>query len=155
MPAKTAAVDDLTAAFRPIFTEQGAAQARSYVETLEAMEQQLATERSRRGRSPGRDTRPARRHARHQRPDRRRRLRKLPQILARTDALVTVVETNLHNFELADSIPTAGLPTTAVTWQLMALPPADRGRGVGGVGTGRRRTAVAGRRRVIRAGAGG
>ena len=48
-------------------------------------------------------------------------LQQLPAILARIDALVTTVEANLHNFELADSIPTAGLPTTAVTWQL-ALP---------------------------------
>ena len=44
VPAKTTAVDDLTAAFRPVFSEQGAAQARGYLGTLEAMQQQLTTE---------------------------------------------------------------------------------------------------------------
>ena len=44
VPAKTRAVDELTAAFRPVFTAQGAAQARGYVDTLEAMHQQLTTQ---------------------------------------------------------------------------------------------------------------
>ena len=122
VPAKTTAVDELTAAFRPVFTEQGAAQARDYVDTLEAMQQQLTTEAlpgvaSMLGVTPeelgatlATDV-----------PTVAAGLQQLPAILARIDALVTTVEANIHNFELADSMPTAGLPTTAVTWQL-ALP---------------------------------
>ena len=53
---------------------------------------------------------------------------------------MTTVEANLHNFELADSIPTAGLPTTAVTWQL-ALPAGVLivAGAAGAIATGRRR----------------
>ena len=119
VPAKTSAVDELTAAFRPVFTEQGAAQARAYVDTLEAMQQQLTTEAlpamaAMLDVTPDQLTATLAADA----PTVAAGLQQLPAILARIDALVTTVEANLHNFELADSMPTRGLPATAVTWQL-------------------------------------
>ena len=120
VPAKTTAVDELTAAFRPVFTAQGAAQARGYVDTLQAMQGQLTTEAlpgvatmlgvtpEELGATLAADV-----------PTVSAGLEQLPAVLSRIDALVTTVEANIHNFELADSMPTAGLPTTAVTWQLV------------------------------------
>ena len=143
VPAKTTAVDQLTVAFRPIFTEQGAAQARGHVDTLEAMQQQLTTEAlpgvatmlgvtpEELGATLATDV-----------PTVAAGLQQLPAILARIDALVTTVESNIHTFQLADSIPTAGLPTTAVTWQL-ALPAGVLvAAGAAGAVAGRRRRAV-------------
>ena len=142
VPAKTTAVDDLMAAFRPVFTEQGAAEARGYVDTLEAMQQELTTEAlpgvatmlgvttEELGATLATDV-----------PTVAAGLQALPAILARIDALVTTVEENLHNFELADSIPTTGLPTTAVTWQLVLPAGVLIGAGAAAaIATGRRRT---------------
>ena len=141
VPAKSTAVDELTAAFRPIFTEQGAAQARGYVDTLEAMQQQLTAEAL-----------PGVANALGMTPEQlggtlaadvptvAAGLQQFPAILARIDALVTTVEANIHNFELADSMPTAGIPTTAVTWQL-ALPAGTLivAGAAGAIASGRRR----------------
>jgi hypothetical protein len=53
---------------------------------------------------------------------------------------VTTVEANIHIFEVADSTPTAGLPTTAVTWRL-AFPAGAliEAGAAGAIATGRRR----------------
>jgi hypothetical protein len=145
VPAKTASVDDLTAAFRPIFTEQGAAQARGYVGTLQAMERQLTTEAlPDMAAQLGLTTDQLVTTVATSVPSVATGLQQLPQILARADALVTVVEANVHNFALADSLPTGGLPTTSITWQLMV--PASLlivGGAAGAVTRTRRRVGVA------------
>ena len=143
VPTKTTAVDDLTAAFRPVFTEQGAEQARGYLGTLEAMQQQLTTEAlpgvaamlgvtpEELGATLAADV-----------PTVAAGLEQLPAVLARTDALVTTVEANIDNFELADSIPSGGLPTTAVTWQLLLPSGVLLVLGIAGAVATRRRPAV-------------
>jgi hypothetical protein len=143
VPAKTTAVDDLTAAFRPVFTEQGAAGARNYVTTLDAMQQQLTTEAlpgvaAMLGVTPEELGATLAVDA----PAVAAGLEELPAVLARTDALVRTVGANIDNFELADSMPTAGLPATAVTWQLLVPSGGLLVLGIAGAVATRRRPAV-------------
>jgi hypothetical protein len=42
----------------------------------------------------------------------------MPQILTRFDGLVTAIEQNVKNFQLADSVPTEGTHTTMLEAQL-------------------------------------
>ncbi|HET6832244.1 MAG TPA: hypothetical protein VFH30_00145 [Acidimicrobiales bacterium] len=143
VPTKTAAVDDLTVSFRPLFTEQGAAQARGYVETLNAMGEQLTAEAL-----PAiagmLDVTPERLGATlaHDVPTVATGLQQLPAILARLDGLVSVVEANVHNFQLADSMPTEALPTTAVAWQLVLPAAILIVAGAVGAASGTRRVAT-------------
>jgi hypothetical protein len=120
VPAKTHAVDDMTAAFRPIFTTQSAAQARTFVTTLKALDTQLTTQAL-----PGLagmiNVTPQQLSTTLATsfPTTATGLQQLPAILGRIDALVNAVTNNVENFKLADSIPTKSAPTTDVTWQLV------------------------------------
>ena len=119
-PPKTRAVDRLTDALRPVFTTQSATQARGYVTTLQAMDAQL-TQQVLPGLASQLHTSPQQLStnlAEHF-PTVATGLQQMPAILGRIDALVTGVSHNLHDFQLADAIPSKDLPTTDVEWQFV------------------------------------
>jgi hypothetical protein len=119
VPTKAKAVDQMTNAFRPVFTSQGASQARAYLTTVEAMDRQLTSQAV-----------PGLAAMLHVTPTQLATslgksfpavgagLTQLPQILTRFDVLVTLIEHNVTNFHLADSIPTKGTHTTMLEAQL-------------------------------------
>jgi hypothetical protein len=139
VPAKTHAVDNMTAAFRPIFTTQSTEQARSYIATLRAMDTQLTTETL-----PGLAA--MLKEAPQQftgslastYPEIATGLQEMPAILGRIDALVAVVSDNIDNFTLADAVPTSTLSATGVESQL-AIPAAVLVVAAAGLATGERR----------------
>ncbi|WP_235214875.1 hypothetical protein [Rhodococcus opacus] len=116
-PAKAKAVDDLTAAFGPVFTDQGAAAVRSDFTVIEKMSDQLQT-----------DTVPALAGAlkmdpaqfqafmTENFPDVATGMAQLNEIVPRFGALVAGIEGNVDNFQQAASIPTAAQDTTTLTW---------------------------------------
>jgi len=120
VPAKAEAVDDLTAALRPIFTTQTAAQARADVNTLRAMDDELGA-RALPALAGMLHVTPAQLEASlaDEFPTVAAGLQQFPAILVRLDGVVTALERNLDNFRLADSIPTSGRPTTDVVWYLI------------------------------------
>lgn len=119
VPAKTQAVDNMTNAFRPVFTTQGAAQTRQYLQTVEAMDTQLNNQAL-----PGLagllKVTPAQldRSLGTSFPAVATGLKQLPAILGRFNVLVTKIQDNVTNFQQADSIPTKGTPTTLLQAQL-------------------------------------
>ncbi|ANS32520.1 hypothetical protein R1CP_39685 (plasmid) [Rhodococcus opacus] len=120
VPAKTQAVDDLTAAFGPIFTDEGVAAVRSDMDVIQKMSDQLQAE-----------TAPALAEAMEMDPVQFQSfmgenypavaagMGQLNDILPRFQALVTGMEQNVDNFQQAASIPTATQPTTTLTWWLI------------------------------------
>jgi hypothetical protein len=124
VPAKTHAVDNMTAAFRPIFTTQSTEQARSYIATLHAMDTQLTAE-ALPGLAAMLKVTPQQftESLASAFPEIATGLQELPAILGRIDTLVTTVSDNIDNFTLADAIPTRTLSATGVEWQL-AIPAA-------------------------------
>jgi hypothetical protein len=120
VPAKTAAAEELTTAFRPVFTEQSTAQARDYVETLQAMDTQLTGE-AMPTLAAMLQLSPEQLAAtmRQEYPTVSAGLQELPAVLTRLDGLVTIVEHNVDNFQIADSFPSQGLPATAIGGQLV------------------------------------
>jgi hypothetical protein len=120
VPGKTRAVDEMTEAFRPIFTTQSATVARGYVSTLQAMDKQLTTQAlpglagmlnvtpQQLGTTLATDF-----------PAIATGLQQMPAILGRIDALVTAVGGNVQNFQLANAVPTTKAPATAVEWQFV------------------------------------
>ncbi|RZL77298.1 MAG: hypothetical protein EOP32_25440 [Rhodococcus sp. (in: high G+C Gram-positive bacteria)] len=119
VPAKTQAVDDLTAAFGPIFTDEGVAAVRSDMDVIQKMSDQLQAE-----------TAPALAEALKMDPTQFQSfmgqnypavaagMGQLNDILPRFQALVTGMEHNVDHFQQAASIPTATQPTTTLTWWL-------------------------------------
>ncbi|WP_237727136.1 hypothetical protein [Rhodococcus jostii] len=117
VPAKAKAVDDLTAAFGPVFTDQGAAEVRSDFTVIEKMSTQLEA-----------DTVPALAGAlkmdpaqfqafmTENFPDVATGMAQLSEILPRFQALVAGIEGNVDNFQQAASIPTGGQDTTMLIW---------------------------------------
>ncbi|MBC2637872.1 MULTISPECIES: hypothetical protein [unclassified Rhodococcus (in: high G+C Gram-positive bacteria)] len=120
VPVKTKAVDDLTAAFGPIFTEEGVAAVRSDMDVIQKMSDQLQAE-----------TAPALAEALKMDPtqfqsfmgqnfpDVAAGMGQLNDILPRFQALVAGMERNVESFQQAASIPTATQPTTTLTWWLI------------------------------------
>jgi hypothetical protein len=140
-PAKTRGVDRLNEAFRPIITTQSAAQARSYLTTLQAMQTQLTNQAL-----PGLA---AELHVTPQQlsttlaagfPTVATGLQQLPAILGRIGTLVDAVGNNVGNFRLADAIPTKDLPTSDVEWQFVIPGGALVLAGVAGGAFARRRS---------------
>jgi hypothetical protein len=43
----------------------------------------------------------------------------LPGVLSRLDHLIALIDSNVHNFQLSDSIPTKTLPTTLIQAQIV------------------------------------
>jgi hypothetical protein len=119
VPTKAKAVDQMTDAFRPVFTTQGAAQTRAYLTTVEAMDKQL-TAQAVPGLAALLKVTPAQLEASlgQNFPAVATGLTQMPQILTRFDGLVTLIERNVKNFQLADSIPTKGTHTTLLEAQL-------------------------------------
>ncbi|MGZ4791415.1 MAG: hypothetical protein ACXWBO_06095 [Ilumatobacteraceae bacterium] len=132
VPAKAQAVDDLTDAFRPAFSTAGIATTREYMNTIQAMADQLTTEAI-----PG--------LAEQLRmtveefvsflganfPKVATGVGQLGEILPRFQDLVAGVEANVDSFRKADSIPTDETPTTLLHW-LFVIPGLAL-LGVGGV----------------------
>ncbi|GAB6983848.1 hypothetical protein [Nocardioides pyridinolyticus] len=146
VPQKTQAVDDLTGAFRPVFTDAGAQQARDYLTTIQKMDDQLNGE-ALAGLATMLGVTPDQLAATlgEQFPDVATGLQEMPDILARFDALVTTIENNVGTFQQADAIPTRSQPTTWLVAQLLV--PAGVLVIAGGAGF------LGSRRRVERAGA--
>jgi len=138
VPAKTHAVDNMTAAFRPIFTTQSTEQARSYIATLHAMDAQLTAE-ALPGLAGMLKVTPQQftESLASAFPEIATGLKELPAILGRIDTLVTTVSDNIDNFTLADAIPTRTLSATGVEWQL-AVPAAVLIIAAAGLGVGER-----------------
>jgi hypothetical protein len=120
VPSKTQAADNLDNAFRPLFTTAGVAQAQGYLHTTEAMQTQLATQAL-----PGiavllKQT-PAEfaGQVSTQFPTVAAGLIALPGVLSRLDHLIGLIDTNVHNFQLSDSIPTTTTPTTLIQAQIV------------------------------------
>jgi hypothetical protein len=139
VPAKTHAVDNMTAAFRPIFTTQSTEQARGYIATLRAMDTQLTTE-ALPGLAGMLKATPQQFTASLASiyPEIATGLQEMPAILGRIDALIAAVSDNIDNFALADAIPTRTLSATGVEWQL-AIPAAVLIVAAAGLATGERR----------------
>lgn len=120
VPQKTQGTDNLQNFFRPVFTTQGAAQARSYLNTVKAMDTQL-TAQALPALAAQLHVTPAALNASlgQQFPAVAAGLTQLPAILGRFDALVSAIERNVADFQRADHIPTKGTPTTLVQAQLV------------------------------------
>jgi hypothetical protein len=115
--AKGQAVDDMTGAFAPVFTESGAAQVRTDMNVVQAMADQLQAE-----------TLPALAKALDLSdkelatflatnfPAVAAGVDRLDVVLPRFEALVAGVGDNVDSFAKASSIPTEDEPTTALTW---------------------------------------
>jgi hypothetical protein len=120
VPAKTQAVDNLTNAFRPLFTTAGVAQADGYLKTTEAMQTQLTSQALPGiavllGQTPAAFAG----QVASDFPTVAAGLIQLPGVLSRLDDLVGRISANVANFQRADSIPTKGTPTTLVQAQLV------------------------------------
>jgi hypothetical protein len=121
VPTKAQGVDDLTNAFRPLFTSQGAEQTRAHLETVKSMNSQLGAEAV-----PGLAAllkiTPEQLGASMQQnfPDVAAGLAQMPQILQRFEGLVSKIEANVANFQKADTVPSQGTPTTLLQAQLAA-----------------------------------
>ncbi len=154
VPAKTQAVDNLTNAFRPVFTAQGAAETRTYLDNFQGLYQQLSTE-ALPGLATALKVTPAQLDASlgQQFPAVAAGLKAMPGILSRFDVLVTKIQQNLGNFHQADSIPTATTPATLLQAQLVV--PAGVLALAGGAGLAVPLVAARGRsRRSVAPGAG-
>jgi hypothetical protein len=122
VPKKSQAVDGLTNAFRPVFSSEGARTTGAYMDTVQAMADELTGKAL-----------PALATQLKITPDQLGQamaanfpavatgVNQLGTILPRFQALVSGVEKNTTNFRLADSIPTASTPTTLLHW-LFVLP---------------------------------
>lgn len=117
VPAKASAVDDLTAAFDQVFTDEGAASIRADFTVIEKMADQLQTQ-----------TVPALMQGLKMDPTQFQAfmvenfpavadgMAQLDDILPRFAGLVTGIDQNVGNFQQAASIPTAEHATTTLTW---------------------------------------
>ncbi|GAA1162922.1 hypothetical protein [Nocardioides aquiterrae] len=120
VPQKAQAVDDMTGAFRPVFTDAGAQQTRDYLTTIQKMDDQLNAEAlaglaTMLGVTPDQLAT----SLGEQFPAVGAGLQKMPDILARFDTLVTKIENNVDTFQQADAIPTESKPTTWLVAQLL------------------------------------
>jgi len=120
VPAKARAVDNLTNAFRPVFTTQGAQQTRAYLTTLESMSAQLANEAlpglaDLLGVTPEQLST----NLSSNFPEVAAGLQEIPAILERFDVLVGKIEANVDVFQKADHIPTDSLETTKLFDQFL------------------------------------
>ena len=117
VPGKTKAVDGLTNAFRPAFTEPGTAQLRTDFDTVQAMDEELEGEML-----PALATQlkvsPTQLEELlgKEYPAFAAGLAALPESLPRFDGLVGGIEANQANFNDADSIPWASTNTTTLLW---------------------------------------
>jgi len=120
VPTKAQAVDNLTNAFRPVFTTQGAALTRQYLTTVEAMDKQL-TSQALPGLAALLKVSPQQLDATLAQgfPAVATGLQQMPAILGRFDILVTKIAQNVKNFQQADSIPTQGTPATLLQAQFV------------------------------------
>lgn len=117
VPKKAQAVDNLTNAFRPAFTETGARTARAYMDGFSAMAAELQEK-----------TLPALAQALNMTPAQlqsfigsnfpavAKGIGELPRALPRFEGLVRGIEDNVGNFRRADAVPTANTPTTLLHW---------------------------------------
>lgn len=133
VPQKAQAVDDMTDAFRPVFTDTGAEQSRDYLTTVQRMDDQL-NEEALPGLADMLGVTPEQLASSlgEQFPDVATGLQQMPDILARFDALVTKIENNVDTFQQADHIPSKSTPATWLTAQLLV--PAGLLVVAGGVG---------------------
>lgn len=118
--AKAQAVDDMTEAYAPVFTEEGASQVRTDMDVVQAMAYELQTE-----------TLPALAQAlamseaqlwafiQAKFPEVAVGVADLDAVLPRFQALVAAIEENQSSFNQAASIPTSQSPTTALVWWLV------------------------------------
>jgi hypothetical protein len=122
VPGKAKAVDNMTHAIRSVFTTQGAAQTREYLTTVQAMDKQL-TAQAVPGLAALLNETPTQFEASlgNSFPAVAAGLTQMPQILNRFDHLVTWIEHNVTNFQLADSVPTKGTHAAWLEGQL-AIP---------------------------------
>ena len=146
VPSKAKAVDDLTTAFGPVFTDQGATAARADMDVIQNMSNQLQQQ-----------TLPALAGALDMNstqfqgfmvqnyPDVATGVSQLNTILPRFQGLVSAIEENVGSFQKAASIPTAGTATTTLSWWFFA--PGIILLAIGGIGIGIATPAVT-RRRV-------
>lgn len=120
VPQKTQAVDDMTDAFRPVFTDAGAMQTRDYLTRIQRMDDQLNGE-AMAGLAKMVGVTPDQFVASlaEQFPDVGTGLQELPDILARFDTLVSKIQDNSDTFHQADAIPTESKPATWLVTQLL------------------------------------
>lgn len=117
VPAKTQAVDDLTDAFRPAFSDSGLATTREHLDTVHAMIDELVAD-ALPALAAGLEMPEADFQAflAEQFPDVAAGLGSIDEILGRFDGLVAAVESDVDSFRGADSIPTSGTDTTLLHW---------------------------------------
>lgn len=120
VPQKTQAVDEMTDAFRPVFTHPGAQQSRDYLTAIQKMNDQLGGE-ALPGLAQMMGVAPDQFAASlgEQFPDVATGLQEMPDILARFDTLVGKIENNVDTFQQSDAIPTQSQPTTWLVAQLL------------------------------------
>lgn len=133
-PEKFQGGDDLTDTWRPVFTDQGLAQARTDIDafaafseqfqgaTLPALAQQL-------GMTPAEFTSFAAANF----PATSAGVAGLGEIVPFFDQVVSGLEANQDEFRLADAIPTKDLPATTVPWILIILGLVAAGAAVAGL----------------------
>jgi hypothetical protein len=122
VPAKAQAVDNLTNAFRPVFTAQGAATTRANMDTVQNMSDELQAKMLP-ALAGALQMTPAQLQAfiGQNFPAVAKGVSQLNVILPRFQGLVKGIEGNVGTFKKADSIPTKGTPTTLLHW-LFVLP---------------------------------
>ncbi|ABG99148.1 conserved hypothetical protein (plasmid) [Rhodococcus jostii RHA1] len=117
VPAKAKAVDELTAAFGPVFTDAGVAAVRSDMTVIAKMADQLQTQTVPALASALKmDSTQFQDFMGQNYPDVATGMGQLNEILPRFEALVAGMENNVDTFQLAASIPTADQATTTLTW---------------------------------------
>lgn len=117
VPKKAQAVDNLTNAFRPAFTEAGARTARGYMDNFTAMAAELQDKALPQLAAALKMTPPQlQQFLGSNFPAVARGMSELPRALPRFEGLVTGIERNVGNFRRADAVPTANTPTTLLHW---------------------------------------
>lgn len=121
VPQKAQATDDLTVAFAPVFTDEGATATRADMDVIQNMSDQLQEQ-----------TLPALAGALKMDPAQFRSfmaenfpavatgVAQLNTILPRFQGLVGGIEQNVTSFQLAATIPTSGADTTSLSWWFFA-----------------------------------
>lgn len=117
---KTQAAEKMFDAFRPTFTEQGYTKARTDLDVLEGMAQQMQVQTlPDLAKMAGQTTEQYTAGLASQYKDLGKGLTELPRILGRFDAMVEDIGHNVQSFKDADSIPSADTPVSQVPWYLM------------------------------------
>ncbi|HWL44301.1 MAG TPA: hypothetical protein VNQ73_15275 [Ilumatobacter sp.] len=120
LPDKTAATDDLSDAFRPMFTEESLATSRALAGTAAAAGVEFSRALPEMAAALGAPPEQFAASLSAQFPAVGAAMQDFDDIVGRFGSILERVEANAESFRLADQLPTAGTSATLVTWHLLA-----------------------------------